>query len=344
MLPRFVKDHYDGLTVDELVDALKTDKLDRYQIMSRFAVYLKRDFGKSDDRTRKMIMQTKLFLEHSGIEFSERAFRSRVKLPRAIARRQKTAVDRETIISILQAASNQPNLQLCILWHAATGRRPSEIFSLRHCDLDLERRRYRIRPEFSKMRPGDLLFGPYRWDGYKGRRASPAMLYFLYTQMLRDLIDSMQNGAAERVSPDNPMAPRRFTLYRLRDHAKTVISDLGYSDFSEWFLAHSGSTYYQQTEKKRAEIFAKVEPSLTYLDTLQLEGRRASMESQLAQQQEDYRKLAHELTQLQEQNKFLYEQFDRILRKRNFDTLRDKFDKAMMRSQSHDSRLRRESP
>jgi hypothetical protein len=105
-----------------------------------------------------------------------------------------------------------------------------------------------------KIRPGDLLFGPYRWDGYKGRRATPAMLYFEYTQMLRDLIDSMANGMAERVSPDNSMAPRRFTLYRLRDHAKTVISDLGYSDFSEWLIGHAGSTYYQQSEKKRAEV------------------------------------------------------------------------------------------
>jgi hypothetical protein len=105
-----------------------------------------------------------------------------------------------------------------------------------------------------KIRPGDLLFGPYRWDGYKGRRATPAMLYFEYTQMLRDLIDSMANGMAERVSPDSSMAPRRFTLYRLRDHAKTVISDLGYSDFSEWLIGHAGSTYYQQSEKKRAEV------------------------------------------------------------------------------------------
>lgn len=177
-----------------------------------------------------MIMQTKLLFEHHGIEFSERGFRSRVKLPRSIVRRQKPAVDREQIIQILQAASNQPNLQLCLLWHASTGRRPSEVFSLRHCDIDLEHRRYRVRPEYSKMRtaderpmtaelatrtesylkwkhrprdvvgfidgkkkrwytrtppkirPGDLLFSPYRWDHYGGRRASPSMLYFQLCQ------------------------------------------------------------------------------------------------------------------------------------------------------------------
>jgi hypothetical protein len=105
----------------------------------------------------------------------------------------------------------------------------------------------------------------------------------------------MQNGMAERINPDSPMSPRKFTLYRLRDHAKTVISDQGFSDYSEWFLAHSGSTYYQQTDKKRAEISAKVESSLTYLDTLALEGKRAHMETRLEQQQDDYRRVVDEL-------------------------------------------------
>jgi integrase len=228
LLPKFVNEHY-GLTVDQLIDRVHVD-LDRYQVLAKFAVYLKRDQHKSDDRTRKMIMQTKLLFEHHGIEFSERGFRSRVKLPRSIVRRQKPAVDREQIIQILQAASNQPNLQLCLLWHASTGRRPSEVFSLRHCDIGLEHRRYRVRPEYSKMRtaderpmtaelatrtesylkwkhrprdvvgfidgkkkrwytrtppkirPGDLLFSPYRWDHYGGRRASPSMLYFQLCQ------------------------------------------------------------------------------------------------------------------------------------------------------------------
>lgn len=348
LFPRFVKEHY-GLTIDQLVDELlKSARADRYQVLAKFAVYLKRDCGKSDDRTRKMVKQVKQLFEHHGIEFSERVFRSRVKLARAIVHRRKTPVDREQIIVILQASSNQPNLQLCLLWHAATGRRPAELFSLRHCDIDLEHRRYRIRPEFSKMRtnderpmtaelaartsayirwkhrtrdvaeftnghkrwitktpakirPGDLLFGPYHWDGYKGQLANPTMLYFEYTQMLRDLVDSMgDDGISERVSPDTPMSPRKFTLYRLRDHAKTVISDLGYSDYSEWFIGHAGSTYYQQSEKKRAEIFANVEPSLTYLDTLALQGQHADMERQLVRSQDDYRKLAEELRRQQQ--------------------------------------------
>jgi integrase len=340
VLPRFAREQYQGMSVDQLLQWIKEGKLDRYEVLSRLAVYLKRDMHKSDDRVRKMIAQTKLLFEHHGIELTDRQIKARVRLPRGVTRRQKPAVDRMEIISILQAASNQPNLQLAILWHAATGRRPAEIFSLRHADVDVKRRRYRVRPEYDKMRSGgderpmtaelaarteayirwkhrdrevvhldsdgkkhwvvktpqprpqDLLFGPYRQPGYTGPRATPRILYVEYSQDLRELVDSM---GIERISPDIQRSPRKFVFYRLRDFVKTTISDLGYGDFSEWFLAHSGSTYYQQSEKKRAEIFAKVEGSLTYLDTLALEGKHAHMETRLEQQQDDYRRVVDEL-------------------------------------------------
>jgi hypothetical protein len=125
------------------------------------------------------------------------------------------------------------------------------------------------------MRQGDLLFAPFQFDSYTGSMATPATLYNEYSQALRSLVDSMNDGCfAERVSPnssENWYSPRRFTFYRLCDHAKTTIADQGFHDYSERFILHAGSTYYQQTEKKRAEVFAKVELSLTYLDTLQLE-------------------------------------------------------------------------
>jgi hypothetical protein len=115
LLPKFVKEHY-RMTVDQFVEQIKEKKLDGYQVLAKFAVYLKRDLGKSDDRVRKMVTIAKLFLEHHDTEFGERTFRARVKLPRTIQRLRKTAIDREDIITILQAASNQQNLQVAILW------------------------------------------------------------------------------------------------------------------------------------------------------------------------------------------------------------------------------------
>ena len=50
-----------------------------------------------------------------------------------------------------------------------------------------------------------------------------------------------------------------------------TISDLGYSDYSEWFIGHSGSTYYRKSEEENAELFQKIEPNLIYLDYTILE-------------------------------------------------------------------------
>jgi hypothetical protein len=38
---------------------------------------------------------------------------------------------------------------------------------------------------------------------------------------------------------------------------KTTIPDLGYADFSEWFIGHRGSAYWTKKDSEKAEIYAK---------------------------------------------------------------------------------------
>jgi hypothetical protein len=63
------------------------------------------------------------------VEFSERQFRLKVNLERPI-KRAKTATDKEESIEIMQA-TQEPSLKLAELWHAATGRRPEEMFRVK---------------------------------------------------------------------------------------------------------------------------------------------------------------------------------------------------------------------
>jgi len=42
----------------------------------------------------------------------------------------------------------------------------------------------------------------------------------------------------------NSSIRRKIILHSFRRFAKTTISDLGYADYSEWFIGHSGSTYW----------------------------------------------------------------------------------------------------
>ncbi|MGB8938105.1 MAG: hypothetical protein WCC17_23690 [Candidatus Nitrosopolaris sp.] len=74
---------------------------------------------------------------------------------------------------------------------------------------------------------------------------------------------------------------RQITLHSFSRFVKTTISDLGYADFSEWFIGHSGSTYWTKKDKEKAEIFRKIEPYLTFLNVHQLERQGADIQSKV---------------------------------------------------------------
>jgi len=74
---------------------------------------------------------------------------------------------------------------------------------------------------------------------------------------------------------------RQITLHSFRRFVKSTISDLGYSDYSEWFIGHSGSTYYRKKESEKIEIFRKIEPYLTFLNVYQLERQGADIQTKI---------------------------------------------------------------
>jgi len=90
-------------------------------------------------------------------------------------------------------------------------------------------------------------------------------------------LDRMGKGERE----DNSERRRQITLHSFRRFVKSTISDLGYSDYSEWFIGHSGSTYYRKKESEKIEIFRKIEPYLTFLNVHQLERQGADIQSKI---------------------------------------------------------------
>ena len=59
-----------------------------------------------------------------------------------------------------------------------------------------------------------------------------------------------------------------------------------YQDFSEYFIGHSGSTYWTKKDSEKAEIFRKVEPYLTFLNVHQLERQGADIQSRVDELEE----------------------------------------------------------
>ena len=73
---------------------------------------------------------------------------------------------------------------------------------------------------------------------------------------------------------------RRITLHSFRVFIKTTISDL-VTPIIEYFIGHSGSTYWYKKDSGKAEIFCKIEPYLTSLNVHQLERQGADIQTKV---------------------------------------------------------------
>ncbi|MGI8831791.1 MAG: tyrosine-type recombinase/integrase [Nitrososphaeraceae archaeon] len=101
-------------------------------------------------------------------------------------------------------------------------------------------------------------------------------LYVTLAVQFDKILDQLKIGYE-----DSTRRRRKFTLHSFRRFVKSTISDLGYSDYSEWYIGHSGSTYYRKSDKDKFELFKKIEPYLTFLDQSSLERRGADLQNRL---------------------------------------------------------------
>ena len=124
----------------------------------------------------------------------------------------------------------------------------------------------------------DLVFSVYQ----STKNPNPNNLYFDMASSFAKTLDRMGKGMRE----DDNNKRRKITLHSFRRFVKTTISDLGYQDFSEYFIGHSGSTYWTKKESEKAEIFQKIEPYLTFLNVHQLERQGADIQSRVNELEE----------------------------------------------------------
>ena len=104
-----------------------------------------------------------------------------------------------------------------------------------------------------------------------------------------------------KIGYENASKRRRiYTLHSLRRFVKSTISDLGYSDFSEWAIGHVGSTYYRKSDKEKFELFKKIEPYLTFLDHTGLERRGADLQNRLEVMESERARYEHDIKTMKE--------------------------------------------
>lgn len=321
----FVLTSYNGkVTVDEIVTKVRKGSEDPYIIIRNYAAFLQRTNNISNSTLKFRIVTLKNFLEFYDIDISPRKFKLKVKLPKVV-RKTKEALSKEDVIDILNACSDI-RLKTYLMLLASTGMRPVEALSIRVKDLDLKSNPSRlfVRGEYTKtrsdrtifltqelenqlsswlsyryrkrricysengktvtqyrtpiMKDSDLVFSTYRLSG----NPNPVSLYVEFRTSFAKTLDRMGKGARE----DGNERRREITLHSFRRFVKTTISDLGYQDFSEYFIGHSGSTYWTKKESEKAEIFRKIEPYLTFLNVHQLERQGADIQSKIEELEE----------------------------------------------------------
>ena len=124
----------------------------------------------------------------------------------------------------------------------------------------------------------DLIFAVYQNKDIP----NPDNLYVDLIRSFGNTLDRSGKGNWE----DSNQRRRKITLHSFRRYTKSTISDLGYAEFSEWFIGHSGSVYWTRKDSEKAEIFRKIEPCLTFLNIPQLERQGADIQSKVEESEE----------------------------------------------------------
>ena len=89
----------------------------------------------------------------------------------------------------------------------------------------------------------NLVFSVYQVD-----KSRPEILYFTIVAAFAKTLDRIGMGSRE---DGGNKARRKITLHSFRRFTKSTISDLGYADYSEFFIGHAGSTYWQKKIMKK---------------------------------------------------------------------------------------------
>lgn len=318
-LRSFIENTYD-ISIDALIDQIKQGSKDVYDILSQYGGYLKTNNNISNLTLKQRVVTVKNFLEYYDIDINPRKFKLKVKLPKAV-RRNKEALSKEDIVNILNTCSDIRLKTYVILLAATGMRAVEALsIRIKDLDLQLNPPRLFVRGEVTKTRSDRIIFltneVAYQlssWLDYKYRsrrvcysnnegktvteyrtpeknetdlvfsvsqsvkNPNPDNLYTELSSSFAKTLDRMGKGTRE----DSNERRREITLHSLRRFVKTTISDLGYQDFSEYFIGHSGSTYWTKKESEKAEIFQKIEPYLTFLNVHQLERKGADIQSKV---------------------------------------------------------------
>ena len=328
----FVHKQHDKIPFDDFIKQVQKGKYDPYDVLADFAAYLKEQKTKPNE-IRAKVKRVYKFLRYCKIEADLEDFHDRVPLPRQEFP-DFEGTEKQQIVELLENCAGAQRLKTGIMLYGAMGCRAIEGCAVRLCDVDFDKEQITFRKEYTKMRVERIrpmtaelvkqlriwLKWKYRthpWVHVDGKREvitpqpNPDDLVlatwdYNHKPKPEGIYDSIYHeyqDLAKRMNMRKKNGRRVITFHRLRAFCKTTISDLGYGDFSEWFIGHGGSTYYRKPEKERMELFRKIEPHLTFADVTIMEAKQRDTTTQLEASQVRIRNLEDTVAMLVEAQK-----------------------------------------
>jgi integrase len=308
------------LSVDQLLLEIKKGNQDPYDVLNSYAAYLK-NRNISALTLKQRIVTVKNFLEYSDIEISPRRFKLKVKLPKIIRKKKEALSKEGIIEILNVCDNIRLRTYVILLATTGMRAVEALSIRIKDIDFDSNPARVFVRGEFTKTKVDRIVFLTEEltqqlksWLDYKHRTRrvchqdkqkgktiteyrtpdkkdtdlvfavyqdkktpNPDFLYDDFSKSFAKTLDRSGKGNRE----DSNQRRREITLHSFRRFVKTTISDLGYADFSEWFIGHSGSTYWTKKDAEKAQIFRKIEPYLTFLNIPQLERQGADIQSKV---------------------------------------------------------------
>jgi integrase len=325
LFEKFVKEKY-GINLDELIQKIKTTtEYVLYDVLNDYCIFLQNNYNIASVTFRDRIITVKNFLEYHDIEISPKKFKLKVRFPKTIFR-HKEAIDKTDIIKILNGCSDLRLKTYVMLLASTGLRATEALsIRVKDLDIISEPAKLIIRGEYTKTKVDRYVFLTKEvkeqikiWLDYKYRKrricykdketersiteyrtpekkpyglifsinqtdkSKPELLYVNLVAIFAKTLDRIGMGSRE----DENEIRRKITLHSFRRYVKTTISDLGYADYSEWFIGHSGSTYWRKKDNEKAEIFQKIESYLTFLNIQQLKRHGADLETKIEELQD----------------------------------------------------------
>ena len=316
----FVKDNY-HLSVDELVNNNSNTNVYNLLSSYVSYLVNSGHSSISNLTLKQRVITVKNFLEYHDIEISPRKFKLKIKFPKVVQQYKEalSKADVQKILESCRSIKLKTYvLFLAATGTRATEACSIRLMDIdfEHCKVHIrgeftktkvdrsvyltaeligqlrlwlsykyrERRRYLTEDKKNiffkpKEHDTDLIFSSSVSLEEQQQTADYVKLHSLYTAYcveFNSLVDQLKIGYE-----DNNKRRRKITLHSFRRFVKTTISDLGYQDFSDFFIGHAGSTYWRKPESEKFQLFKRLEPSLTYLDQTGLERKHADLQTRL---------------------------------------------------------------